>query len=630
VPTPTTHTLSRRATRYVAAICIAILGLEGWREWLSYEQMLEQSAKSNYNLAHSLRQHADDTFELAEQTVSALGLLAQRIMHVPGGLEAIGQRMRQNLASSSRLYRIDMFDQDGAWRASSSPERPLEGVPTGYGYFQNHRDSISQAPFIGPPVQLPTGELVLTISQRLNLQDGSFGGIVVAMLDSKFFVDFYTAFSVGQLGSISLLNTGGSLLARTPYDPSRIGSDLRKSKLFTRELAVRDAGIYESVSFVDGVERIHAFDRSHRYPIVAMVSVSRDELMAPWLTGTVQHLAFAAGLVLALGLLGMRLAEQIKRRQRSDVELMHREKEFRLLAESASDVVERLDLSGRRLYVSPAVERVLGLSADQLLAQNAFDSVHPDDRPAAHAAMERLRGGLSCEEVFVFRARHADGHEVWIETALRVAAGDTPEDTIVVAVSRDVTERKLHEIKLASLATTDGLTGLANRRTFDEAVEREVARARRAGTPLSLLMIDCDRFKRFNDDYGHLAGDEVLKTVAKTIMAKARRPLDVAARFGGEEMALLLPETSMSAARAIGLDVCREVHGLGIPHSRNPPWAVATVSVGLATFEVSGQDDTRDSAWLVTTADLALYGAKAQGRNQCVAGPLADAERWVG
>jgi diguanylate cyclase (GGDEF)-like protein/PAS domain S-box-containing protein len=624
----TRKSLSLRTALYVLAICCAILGLEGWREWTSYDAAIQRAIGSSLNLARSLRQHADDTFELAEHTVTAIVYEAERAGLTEESREGIEARMRQTVEGSSRLLRIDMYDPDGAWLATTAENLPPGPRQTAYSYFQNHRKSTSQAPFIGRPIQLPDGNWILTVSQRLNRPDGSFGGIVVATLDCRYFTRFYSSFDVGAHGSVSLATWNGTLLARAPYDQRQIGRELGKGQLFSQQLATRRSGSYQSNSPFDNLPHLSAFDASLRYPVVAVVSMSRDEVLASWFAGAVQRLATAGVLTLGLALLGFGLAEQIKRRQRSEGVLVQKEAEFRLLAECASDIVERLAPDGRRLYVSPAMERLIGRKPEELIGTNAFDTVHEDDRPAVVAAAERLRNRESSEETVVFRARHADGREVWLETALRVAA-DPQQQGGVVGVTRDVTERKLLEVKLASLATIDGLTGLANRRAFDEALRREVARCRRSQQPLSLLMIDCDRFKRFNDDYGHLAGDSCLKAVAAAIMDRARRPLDVAARYGGEEMALLLPDTDLAAARSLGAEICRQVQALGVGHARNLPWKVATVSIGVATLEAA-DGDLRDGAWLVATADLALYDAKAQGRNQCVAPPLAETRRLVG
>lgn len=630
MPDQNRKSLSRRAALYVAAICMAILSLEGWLEWNSYAAAVQRAFSSSLNLAHSLRQHADDTFELAQDTVGSIVHEAQSAGLSDDGLAAMEARMRQSVGHSSRLLRLDIFAPDGKWLASTARNLPPWPRQTGYSYFQNHRNSISAAPFIGRPIQVQNGDWVLTVSQRLHRPDGSFGGVVVATLDSQYFSRFYSSFDVGEHGSITLATSSGTLLARSPYDARQIGRDLSSSRLFAQEVATRRSGDYEALSTLDGVTRLSAFDTSTRYPLVAVVAVSRDEVLAPWLAGALQRIAIAAALTLGVALLGMRLADQIARRQRSETILMHKEAEFRLLTETASDLVERFAPDGRRLYVSPAVERLLGHLPHELIGKIAFETIQEEDRPAVYAATERLRRGETNEETIVFRAPRKDGSEVWLETALRVTAPtDQQLEGAVVGVTRDVTERKMLEMKLAGLATTDGLTGLANRRAFDDALVREVARSRRSHTPLSLLMMDCDRFKLFNDDYGHIAGDACLKAIANVIMGRARRPLDVAARYGGEEMVLLLPDTELSAARAIGVEICHQVQGLGIAHARNLPWKVATISVGIATLEPQ-DGDSRDGQWLVGTADLALYDAKAQGRNQCALPLVPDTARLVG
>jgi len=631
VPHSNTKSLSRPAALYVAAICVAILGLEVWREWNSYEAAVARAAASSLNLAHSLRQHADDTYELAEDMVSSIAYAVQAAGFDEDGLAQVEARMRQAVSNSSRLLRLDIYDADGNWLATTAENRPPGPRQTSFSYFQNHRASPSLAPFIGRPLQAPNGDWILTVSQRLDNPDGSFAGVVVATIDCLYFSRFYSSFDVGEQGSIMLATRSGILLARWPYDPRQIGRDLSDTALFAEELLRHSNGGHERVSTIDGIDRIGGYDSSHRYPLVAAVAMARDEALAPWFAGAMQRFGVAAILTISIALLGMRLADQINRRQRSETELAQKEAEFRLLAESASDLVERFDADGRRLYVSPAMERLLGHEPEVLLGTNAFETIYEEDRPAVIAAAGRLRAGDTTEETIVYRARRTDGRELWLETSLRVTdASDLEDGGGVVGVTRDVTERKRLEMKLASLATIDGLTGLANRRAFDEALTREVARCRRSRSPLSLLMIDCDRFKRFNDDYGHLAGDSCLRTVAEVIMDRARRPLDVAARYGGEEMVLLLPDTDLGAARAIGTEICRQVQALRIPHSRNLPWKVATVSVGIATLDPV-EDETRDAPWLVATADLALYDAKAQGRNQCVvAPPLAGPAMLVG
>jgi diguanylate cyclase (GGDEF)-like protein len=180
-----------------------------------------------------------------------------------------------------------------------------------------------------------------------------------------------------------------------------------------------------------------------------------------------------------------------------------------------------------------------------------------------------------------------------------------------------MTEHKDLEEKLAALATLDGLTGLANRRHFDEKLRDEWLRAKRDGVPLSLLLMDVDHFKRFNDQYGHQAGDGCLRSVARAMAGQARRPADLAVRYGGEEFVLLLPNTDAAACEQAGERIRQAIRDLALPHALNPPAKSVTVSLGGATGW-PGAEGPDDPASLVAAADKALYAAKHGGRDRLV------------
>jgi diguanylate cyclase len=176
--------------------------------------------------------------------------------------------------------------------------------------------------------------------------------------------------------------------------------------------------------------------------------------------------------------------------------------------------------------------------------------------------------------------------------------------------------------QLREQATRDGLTTLYNRRYLDATLARELANCRREGKPLSLIMIDVDDFKKFNDNYGHQAGDECLIAVAKTLQASAKRASDLAARYGGEEFLLVLPGTDATTAQRLAEELRRSVEALEIPHEQSHSGKV-TVSIGLA---VMTNDSYKDVAGLLRAADEALYHAKHGGRNQVrLAGPTRHA-----
>ena len=167
---------------------------------------------------------------------------------------------------------------------------------------------------------------------------------------------------------------------------------------------------------------------------------------------------------------------------------------------------------------------------------------------------------------------------------------------------------------LERLANIDGLTELANRRRFDEVYEREWQRARRSGRPLSLALLDIDAFKQFNDRYGHPAGDRALRSVARVAGAAMRRPADLAARYGGEELLLLMPETDVGDALRVAQAVREAVAALNIAHEASSVAPLLTVSIGGATLVAADADEQPSD--LFEAADTQLYRAKQAGRNQ--------------
>lgn len=183
-----------------------------------------------------------------------------------------------------------------------------------------------------------------------------------------------------------------------------------------------------------------------------------------------------------------------------------------------------------------------------------------------------------------------------------------------------VLTRKLDEAnqELTRLSAVDGLTGIANRRRFDDALAKEWRRAARSGEPVSLLVADVDFFKQFNDNYGHQAGDECLKAVARSLNSESKRPADLAARLGGEEFVVLLPQTDVEGARQFAEGIREGVAAMAIPHPYSDAAPVVTISVGVATAYPTRY--ALDPEVLLQEADRALYEAKRAGRNRTVVG----------
>jgi diguanylate cyclase (GGDEF)-like protein/PAS domain S-box-containing protein len=310
---------------------------------------------------------------------------------------------------------------------------------------------------------------------------------------------------------------------------------------------------------------------------------------------------------------------------------------YRTLVDNAVDIVLAADTDARFTYVSPSVEEVLGYTPEEMLGRTPADFIPPEDETARAQELATLApdGTLLTGR---FRARHKDGRILWLERLTR----KTPQGSRVAFVTtiRDVTKAKEAEDTLAAansqlirLARFDGLTGIANRRHFDESLANEWRRAQRHDHPISLLMLDADYFKSYNDKNGHQQGDFCLVSIAKTLATFAQRPGDIAARYGGEEFALILPGCAEEAAREIAERVRAAIAALRLPHPGNlENGGVVTTSIGAATCHPGSFDSAHTPERLTKLADKMLYEAKRTGRNKVVAlssiasdiTPLAD------
>jgi diguanylate cyclase (GGDEF)-like protein/PAS domain S-box-containing protein len=620
LPTTTRYarSLPYKARAFVAFVCLVLAGLHIWREWTAYEAELSDAEVTSYNLARSLAQHADDTFDVANTALLAIVNQAERDGLGPASIKRLHDLMALDVAEQPRLRGLFVYDQRGYWLASSLSEVDSDLNNADREYFRHHRDSRERGAHLGLPIESRSSGLwVVTLSRRLENPDGSFGGVAVATIDVARFSSFYGNFDVGSKGTIALLSTNGPLLARSPFDMAYFGRDLSAS-LRQLDLGNAPEGTRRFKSPLDGVARISAYRQAMRFPVLVVVALARDDVLAEWANAATYRFVGISILIALIGTLGFRLANQMRRRSEVEAALAQSETKFRLLAESSSDMVVRVGLNGTRQYVSPSSRSLLGYWPDDLIGRSVLDGVHPDDLGSVEAGIARLRSGELTEAVLCYRVAHASGSWVWIEAAVHVTNdGISGLPDGVVAIARDISERKRLEEQLSLLARTDGLTSLANRRRFDEALALEVRRSMREQRPLSLVLIDVDRFKLFNDTFGHPAGDACLQSVAQALSKIARRPDDLVARFGGEEFVLLLPSTDAVAALMLAERARVAVAELTMRHGENQPWGVVTISAGLSTW--TAPEQLKDGEQLLMMADAALYQAKAQGRNRSLA-----------
>jgi diguanylate cyclase (GGDEF)-like protein/PAS domain S-box-containing protein len=292
--------------------------------------------------------------------------------------------------------------------------------------------------------------------------------------------------------------------------------------------------------------------------------------------------------------------------------------DFQFLAENSADMICRVGLDQVMRYVSPASVSLLGWRPEELVGTGPDALVLAEDLPILGAAAARFHSPGVENSPATVRMRKKDGSIIWMEISARLVREPvTGEPLEVVLVMRDISERKLLEEKLLALSMTDGLTGLANRRAFDEALEKEWKRTLREGSQVSLLMLDLDHFKEFNDRYGHQFGDDCLRAVASTARAVACRATDTVARYGGEEIAVILPCSDAAGAGLLAETLRLAIAALRIPHAGNPEGGgVVTASIGVATALARYGGTMRMPESILLASDNALYQAKREGRNR--------------
>lgn len=293
---------------------------------------------------------------------------------------------------------------------------------------------------------------------------------------------------------------------------------------------------------------------------------------------------------------------------------------YKTLLESTRAIPWKIDWSSMKFaYVGPQIEDLLGWApASWVSVEDWAQRMHPEDRErVVNFCVTQSKNGVDHEADY--RALNKDGGYVWIRDVVHVVRNADGTVDSLVGFMFDISERKKTEQELVrlqreleALSFKDGLTGVANRRMFDSVMEEEWTRAQRSCRPLSLIMLDIDYFKQYNDHYGHLGGDECLKRVAQVITSSATRSRDLVARFGGEEFAVVLPETDEAAAQKVAERCRKRLFKEQISHETSPLGQLLTVSMGVGSV-IPGRADALTA--FVEEVDRRLYRAKRSGRN---------------
>ncbi len=297
---------------------------------------------------------------------------------------------------------------------------------------------------------------------------------------------------------------------------------------------------------------------------------------------------------------------------------------YKTLLESTKAIPWKIDWNSMRFaYIGPQIGPLLGWEPSSWVSvQDWADRIHPEDRErVVNFCVSQSKAGVDHEADY--RALTPNGDYVWIRDVVHVKRTAEGEVECLVGFMFDISERKKTEQKLMDLqkelehlSFKDGLTGVANRRMFDSVMELEWLNAKRHRQPLSLIMIDIDYFKQYNDHYGHLQGDDCLKRVSQALDEAATRSRDFIARFGGEEFVLVLPDSDAESAATVAERCRKAIFKLQIPHAKSEVSQLLTISLGVGSVVPGPNDELMD---FIETVDKRLYLAKQSGRNAIVA-----------
>ena len=507
---------------------------------------------------------------------------------------------------------VRVIDASGHVTHDAATLAPAAVSPAEREALLRHRDNDSGELFIGRPIGLQTaGEGDVTLSRRIETADGRFAGIVTGTIQVAYFSDLFRRLKLGPNDVVSLFRDDGIMLAHLPNNAlvgkSVVGSDIM------RQFELNRSGTFTGRSVFDGTRRVYTFTHLGGWPLILDVGLAENDVYAPlrqreWL---VTFCLLTMGIISLFLLLTLR--GELNRRRAAEKQARESESRYRLLADNSSDMIMRFDRQLRRTYVSPSC-RAHGYEPADLLGKTPQGWIHPDDWPDLLSKIKLAQRNSQNTEGS-YRILRKDGHYVWMEGRYSYMAGDGG----FIAVLRDITRRREAELQLdeavaelGRLAAIDGLTGVANRRSFDARLAEEWKRAYRAENEIALLVIDVDMFKTYNDQYGHQAGDAVLKAVALAIQDSVHRPGDFVARYGGEEFVVIIPNTDIYGAIEVAEAARRAVLDLRIPHDMNSEHVV-TISIGASS--ALPRVTLGIAERMFAAADEALYSAKSAGRN---------------
>ncbi|HZX33306.1 MAG TPA: diguanylate cyclase [Rhodocyclaceae bacterium] len=611
--------------------CFATLLLLCSLLWVSYQETEKRATLTARNTVEILEAHLNATFRRLQADLEGVAVSVPREAMDAAGIPSFRARLDRELAMHARQfpeilgYRI--VDRNGSVLYTSQPDLP-RSTAKGRSHFEELKNDPGKGlVFSEVAMGRISGRPLLFVAFPILDGKGQFLGMVTAPVQVDYFQQLFDAVDLGENAAITLRRTDNArLVLRRPMRPDAVNRAVQDNPMHDRILAGDKEGVISFVAHLDKMERIYAYRRVGDYPFYVAAGVASHDYLGAWRSTAVISLLACAGIMLALGIIMWRYGKLEDKEQKLARDLQKSEATYRSLLEAAPFPVVVADLDGAIIkYVNQRAVQWLHAEPDQLIGHSVRD-LYPD--PASRdrvVALLKEQGDVRDAEV---ELRQLDGDRRWAILSMELI--DFDGEPCTFAAFSDISERKAAEMAmreaneqlqlqlgeiqrlqaaLQEQAIRDSLTGLFNRRYLDETLEREVARSRREGSPLSLVLMDIDHFKRINDTYGHHAGDLALKAVADLLLSDVRAE-DVVCRYGGEEFLILLPGMPVASAIERAEGWCRLIAGASLDHDGVE--LRLTASFGVAAYP----EHARIPDQLTQCADRALYQAKREGRNR--------------
>ena len=588
------------------AVAIALLFLADLRA--RYRAEIDQARHSAQNYAEVLAQQTALTFEAIDRSLREAELIRadlQAALAVPGADEAALHRradaaLSQIQKGSLMLIAIRWADRNGDYTAWSDVLPPIRSNIGDRDYFTVHRDDPNDRFYVSHPFRaMLSDRWLIAVSRRLADPNGSFAGVVVALIEQSYFVRAYRAIDIGPRGVVAMADHPGHMFARQPpLEPDKIPG-MRWP--IADHLLTADAGNYEVVSPVDQTPRIVGYKSVAVPPLVVLVSYHRDDELASWY----QHLyTFGPGalLVISVILLGTGLLMW------QTGNLAYNNRILEVTLENIAHGLCMFDGEQRLIVCNERYAKMYGLSPGETRPGTKLRSILEarvaagSSPAAAQEYIDTRLAEVTRNEPYCAVTELRDGRVISI-THQPIDGGGW------VAIHQDITDSRRDEERVAFMARHDLLTGLPNRTNFMEKLEEAGGRLRRRHETFTVFMLDLDRFKNVNDSLGHPAGDALLKETADRLK-KALRPTDLVARLGGDEFAII--QAGETDQRGAAVELAKRVIALiSAPYDFHGAMVSIGTSIGIAMAREPGVD----SDTLMKQADLALYRTKSEGRN---------------